>query len=92
MSKAYLIGKAMKIKKKILVLAAVVLSCVTGYIHPAKAEITVAQAFYTLARQNNSQKIESLLRRGYSLESTDKNGYNSVCLSVAKTTKKLIIP
>ncbi len=88
MSKAYLIGKAMKIKKKILVLAAVVLSCVTGYIHPAKAEITVAQAFYTLARQNNSQKIESLLRRGYSLESTDKNGYNSVCLSVAKNDKK----
>lgn len=87
MSKAYLMGKAMKIKKKILVLVAVLLSCVTGYIQPVKAQVTVAQAFYTLAHQNNTKKIESLLHRGYSLESADENGYNSVCLSVIKNDR-----
>ncbi len=88
MSDAYLIGKAMKIKKKILVLTAVLFSCLTGNIQSANAGITVAQAFYTLASQNNAQKIESLLRRGYSLESVNEEGYNAVCLSVAKNDKK----
>lgn len=88
MSGAYLIGKAMKTKNKILLLTSVLLSCITGYIRPVNAEITVAQAFYTLAHQNNTQKIESLLRRGYSLESADRSGYNSVCLSVEKNDRR----
>lgn len=87
MSKAYLIGKAMKIKNKILGLAVVLISCILGYTAPANAQISVAQAFYTLARQNNTQKIESLLYRGYSLESPDEKGYNPVCLSVVKNDK-----
>ncbi len=54
----------------------------------AETKISVAQAFYTLAHQNNVSKIESLLHRGYSIESKDKNGYNSVCLAVSKQDKK----
>lgn len=77
----------MKIKNKILVLATVLISCMSGYIRSANAQISVAEAFYTLARQNNTQKIESLLYRGYSLESPDERGYNPVCLSVVKNDK-----
>ncbi len=69
-------------------LSAVVLSCITGSIKPANAQISVAQAFYALAHQNNTQKIKSLLERGYSIESTDEKGYNSVCISVVQNDKK----
>lgn len=51
-------------------------------------KITVARAFYELARQNNTPKIEMLLERGYSLESVDERGYNPVCLSVIRQDKK----
>lgn len=47
-------------------------------------KITVARAFYELARQNNTAKIEMLLDRGYSMESVDERGYNPVCLSVIR--------
>ncbi|MCM1323509.1 MAG: autotransporter domain-containing protein [Acetobacter sp.] len=78
----------MKIKKKILLLATLIITCTTGYIKPVSAQISVAQAFYTLARQNNTQKIERLLHKGYSLESVNEKGYNSVCLAVDKNDKR----
>ncbi len=75
----------MKINRKILktMFFAILLSMVY-----AKAEaITVAEAFYEVAHQNNPQKIQKLLNRGYSIESTDRNGYNPVCIAVAKQDK-----
>lgn len=61
--------------------------CVLFNAAKANAAISVARAFYELARQNNTQKIESLLHRGYSLESVGENGYNPICMAVARQDK-----
>lgn len=74
----------MKIKRKILLFVVSVLSLYTAEVKAAGGQITVARAFYELARQNNPQKIESLLDKGYSIESVDERGYNPVCLAVVK--------
>lgn len=76
--------KYMKIKRKIVLLAAALVCGVIGVAEAAGGNISVARAFYELARQNNTQKIETLLERGYSLESVDERGYNSVCISVIR--------
>ena len=52
-----------------------------------EASISVARAFYELASANNTQKIEALIHRGYSLESVGENGYNPVCMAVARQDK-----
>ena len=74
----------MKINKKIYTVL-VLLIC--GFPLCAKAAggtISVARAFYELAGRNNTQKIESLIQKGYSLESIDERGYNAICLSVIR--------
>ena len=76
-------SKYMKINKKIF-LTILVIMLTTLQAQAASDRITVAKAFYELAHQNNIGKMESLLNRGYSLESIDENGYNPVCLSVIK--------
>ena len=79
--------KCMKINNKVKTF---VLAIFVGNIcgnSSAKATIRDARAFYELARQNNTQKIESLVYRGYSLESVDEDGYNPVCLSVLRRDK-----
>lgn len=53
----------------------------------ASGKITVARAFYELAHKNDTQKIENLIARGYSLESWDEKGYTAVCLSVVRNDK-----
>ena len=80
-------GKCMKMNKKILCFVAIVVSFFATNILAATGKISVARAFFELARQNNTQKIEGLLHRGYSLESLDERGYNAVCLSVIKQDK-----
>ena len=57
--------------KKILCFVAIVASFFATNILAATGKISVARAFFELARQNNTQKIEGLLHRGYSLESLD---------------------
>ena len=79
--------KYMKIKRKIVLLAAALVCGVIGVAEAAGGNISVARAFYELARQNNTQKIETLLERGYSLESVDERGYNSVCISVIRQNR-----
>lgn len=74
----------MKIKRKLVLFIAAVLSLCTAEVRAAGGKITVARAFYELAHQNNPQKIESLLDKGYSLESIDERGYNPVCIAVIK--------
>ena len=76
--------KCMKIKNKLNLVATILLVGVLVCIAEANAAITVARAFYGLASQNNTQKIEALMRRGYSLESVDESGYNPVCIAVAR--------
>ncbi|MBR5154564.1 MAG: autotransporter domain-containing protein [Alphaproteobacteria bacterium] len=79
--------KCMKINNKVKTFVlAIFVGTICG-ISSAKASISVARAFYELARQNNTQKIESLVYRGYSLESVDEDGYNPVCLSVLRRDK-----
>lgn len=51
-------------------------------VKPSVAAMSVAQAFYELARQNSVQRIRSLIHRGYSLESTDRAGYTPLCLAI----------
>lgn len=79
--------KYMKIKRKVVLLAAALVCGVIGAAEAAGGNISVARAFYELARQNNTQKIETLLERGYSLESVDERGYNSVCISVIRQNR-----
>ena len=78
--------KYMKIKRKIVLLAAALVCGVIGVAEAAGGNISVAGG-YELARQNNTQKIETLLERGYSLESIDERGYNSVCISVIRQNR-----
>ena len=85
--KCYVI-KCMKIKNKLNLVATVLMVGVFVCIAEANAAITVARAFYGLASQNNTQKIEALIRRGYSLESVDESGYNPVCIAVARQDRK----
>lgn len=80
--------KCMKIKYKIKALVWAVFLMIVCVCSNANASISVSRAFYELARQNNTQKIESLMYRGYSLESVDENGNNPVCLSVLRQDKK----
>ena len=84
----------MKIRKKIKT-CAVVLCATLVFVMQAEARtVTVAQAFYEVARQNNAEKIEMLLNRGYSIESPNENGYNAVCLAVSKqdrTAYKMLV-
>lgn len=77
----------MKMNKKILCAIAVVFTFFTTNIFAATGKISVARAFFELARQNNTQRIEGLLHRGYSIESVDDRGYNAVCLSIVKQDK-----
>lgn len=74
----------MKIIRKISIMLMAICSVFVIKTAQAGTGIGVARAFYQLAHQNNPQKIESLLNRGYSLESKDERGYNSVCLSVIR--------
>lgn len=77
-------NKYMKINTKVKALLAA-LSVMQFFAIQAKAQtVTVAQAFYEVARQNNASKIAMLINRGYSIESLDEKGYNAVCLAVAK--------
>ena len=80
--------KCMKLKGKIKALLFVVLFGIMCNILPAKASISVADAFFELARQNNTQKIEQLLYRGYSIESNNEEGLNPICLAVDSGNKK----
>jgi len=80
--------KYMKIKRKIILWILALSSVFAINANAESGKITVAKAFYELARQNNTQKIESLLDRGYSLESVDEHGYNPVCLSVIRQDKR----
>ena len=76
--------KNLNIKRKIIIWSASVFCGIACFVDTASASISVSRAFYELARQNNTQKIESLLYRGYSLESVDENGYNPVCIAVSR--------
>lgn len=78
----------MKIKRKIFVLAAMLPVVFSSAVNAQSGQITVARAFYELALRNNTQKIGSLLRRGYSIESPDSEGNNAVCLSVVKQNRQ----
>ena len=77
----------MKIKRKIFVMAVAVLSSLAFTVQAQGERITVAEAYYELAKQNNMGKIERLQHRGYSIESVDKNGNNAVCLAVINENK-----
>ena len=78
----------MKINKKICALLAFLLCGISVKSYAAGGTVSVARAFYELARQNNVEKIETLLQRGYSVESVDERGLNAVCLSVVRQDKK----
>lgn len=74
----------MKINEKIYTFIGVLVCGLPLFAQAAGGKISVARAFYELARQNNTQKIENLIQKGYSLESVDERGYNAVCLSVIR--------
>ena len=75
----------MKINKNFFILGVLLYACCfASAAWAAGGTISVARAFYELARQNNSQKIEILLEKGYSIESVDERGYNAICLSVIR--------
>lgn len=80
-------GKYMKIKRKIIAVLAVLAIMPIKNIYAA-GTITAAQAFYALAKQNNVSKIQMLQYKGYSLESTDKHGYNPVCIAIMRQDKQ----
>ena len=79
-----LFGKYMKINRKIYALVAALMLLPITDIYAAGGKITAAQAFYTLAHNNNITKINELKNRGYSLESTDGRGYNPVCMAIMR--------
>ncbi len=81
-------SKFLKIRRKIFFQVIGISLGLFCFLNTANASISVARAFYELARQNNTQKIESLLYRGYSLESVDENGYNPVCIAVSRQDKE----
>ena len=74
----------MKINKKVYTILMVLICGVPLLSNAAGGKISVARAFYELAGRNNTQKIESLIEKGYSLESVDERGYNAICLSVIR--------
>lgn len=78
----------MKINKKIFTLAMALMLLPIADIYAAGGKITAAQAFYTLAHNNNAQKITELQNRGYSIESTDGQGYNPVCKAIMNQDRK----
>lgn len=77
----------MKINIKNIIATSVLSFAFPFIVHAEGAKITVARAFYELAHNNSTQKIEILLDRGYSIESVDEQGYNPVCLAVMKQDK-----
>lgn len=82
-----LADKLMKINKKICFGVGALIGAIFFAVQAEAKTVTVAQAFYEVARQKNAQKIEMLLNRGYSIESVNEKGYNPVCLAVAKQDK-----
>jgi len=81
------VGNLLRINKKILIASIAMSIGLFFAIKGAEASISVARAFYELARQNNTQKIEALMHRGYSIESVGENGYNPVCMAVVRQDK-----
>ena len=69
--------------KKFIAISALILT-LPAFSYADDGRITVARAFYELARRNDTSKIEMLLDKGYSIESLDERGYNPVCLAVIK--------
>ena len=78
----------MKINKKIYTILMVLIFGIPLLAGAAGGKISVARAFYELAGRNNTQKIENLIQKGYSLESIDERGYNAICLSVIRQNHK----
>jgi len=78
----------MKLNNKFIVLMTLLILGISGDAFANSQKISVARAFYELARQNNTAKIESLLNRGYSLESPDETGNTPVCLAVIKQNRQ----
>ena len=74
----------MKINIKKFIAISALISTLPAFSSADDGRITVARAFYELARRNDVQKIEMLLDKGYSIESIDERGYNPVCLAVIK--------
>ena len=78
----------MKKKTFLFSLIALALTALSVNAMASDGKISVAKAFYELARQNNVKKIESLQLRGYSIDSPDERGYTPVCLSVINQDKR----
>lgn len=78
----------MKIMNKIFFCVFVAVVSFSCNVKAEKTQISVARAYYELARQNNTQKIEALLHKGYPLSSVDSRGYNAVCISIVNQDKK----
>lgn len=77
----------MKIMNKIFLIMLTLLAFFPCESKAEKTQMSVARAYYELARQNNTQKIESLLYKGYPLNSVDSRGYNAVCISIVNQDK-----
>lgn len=77
----------MKINIKNIIAIGVLTFALPLVVHAEEARITVARAFYELAHNNSTHKIETLLDRGYSIESVNEQGYNPVCLAVINQDK-----
>ncbi len=78
----------MKISKKIYIFLMLVLTAFASVARAESGRITVAQAFYQLAHNNNVSRIRNLISRGYSIESIDERGHSALCLSVLKQDKR----
>ena len=78
----------MKINKKIYTILMALICGIPLLANAAGGKISVARAFYELAGRNQTQKIENLIQKGYSLESVDERGYNAICLSVIRQNHK----
>lgn len=63
----------MKIMNKIFFCVFVAVVSFSCNVKAEKTQISVARAYYELARQNNTQKIEALLHKGYPLSSVDRD-------------------
>ena len=74
----------MKLNKNIFIIFMLMVGICAPAANAAYGKVTVAQAFYEVAHQQNSAKIKQLQQRGYSIESVDEQGYNPLCLAVAK--------
>ena len=68
---------------KNLYLAPVVGLLLTSHTHAAMAWGTIADTFYDAAKSGQSQKVQSLLNRGYSINQTDSSGSTALCKAAA---------